>query len=365
MGNACGGKYSKEHSKIKLNAKLVAVNSGLICSKDADVTTPFLLNSASNDLKQVNDIQNVGLGGPEQETLNLESIIFIMTGSTLEGRSIMNQALLIFKFLSVTQSEQRDTSQRVPSQDQIKPWTDALPILESLKKDSSPKNLTLTVENCSQMTPGELEMREACALFTAIQKFVSDLHKDGIETFQVPILVEELIKANRLFQGLSRVKDLLLKIPEKAKKAKKAIQAGLTSLKEYYGFGKAEVIAQGPGISESGSWSYQAGVLFSDTGYRAKFDHSWKNQGLISSSAGDIIISAKSVSSFGGRRNQQLLKAANNIILVAQSHLLIENIKAENIVGDGKEISLKRADAFSINLIGENAGRPEGFRTTC
>ena len=44
------------------------------------------------------------------------------------------------------------------------------------------------------------------------------------------------------------------------------------------------------GIAEHGQWCYQGGVLQTSSDYRVKFDHSWRNQGLISTSAEDIIV---------------------------------------------------------------------------
>jgi hypothetical protein len=196
------GCIQKGIGSIEVNAGLVAVICGSVSSTTANMTSPFMFNSYIGELQQTNDVGKVCIGGPDQESITLESIIFVMMGSTLEGRSVVNQALLIFKFLSVTQSRQS-----IPNQNAMKAWTDAIPVLESLKQDSSAENLTRTIASCGQMTQGELEMREACALYAADSKIVSDLHRDGIDTFQVPILVEELIKANRLFQCLSRVKD--------------------------------------------------------------------------------------------------------------------------------------------------------------
>ncbi len=84
--------------------------------------------------------------------------------------------------------------------------------------------------NCASLTPSELELREACTLYGAVNAFVGGLHSDGIATFNVARLVEELIKAERVFQGLSLYKEKLLAIPEKAKKAKRALQSKLVSM---------------------------------------------------------------------------------------------------------------------------------------
>ena len=74
--------------------------------------------------KELTNVQNVKVGGNEQERISIETIFCLITGSCLEAKSIWNKSVLLFKFLSVTQSGILDS-------DMIKEWSDALPVLES------------------------------------------------------------------------------------------------------------------------------------------------------------------------------------------------------------------------------------------
>lgn len=86
------------------------------------------------------------------------------------------------------------------------------------------------MDSCSGLSQTELEISEARTLYLATSKFVGDLHNDGIKTFNVAVLVEELIKAEQIFKGLSLYKEKILKIPELAKKAKLAMKLGLATM---------------------------------------------------------------------------------------------------------------------------------------
>ena len=296
----------KNINKLNVRAHLVAVNSGCLAATETTIAAPFFMNSYGKELTNVNNVQNVKVGGNEQERISIETIVCLITGSCLEAKSIGNKSVLLFKFLSVTQSG-------IPDSDMIKAWSDALPVLESIKTDSSMENVQNAISRCSSLTASQLDLREACALHAAVNKFVDDLHNNGIKTLHVATLVDELVKANRIFHGLNLVRERLLIIPEIARKVRKMIKKG-KCLSEYFGFRKMDGVEGADGIAEYGQWSYQAGVLQTSSDYRAKFDHSWRNQGLISTSAGDIIISSSVISS-EGKGDRRLMEAANNIIM--------------------------------------------------
>ncbi len=112
----------------------------------------------------------------------------------------------------------------------LKAWKEALPVLEGLRKDSSAEGIQRAMSDCSALGATQLDLREACTLYRATDAFVAALHRDGIRTFNVAALVEELVKAERIFQGLSLHKERLLKVPEMARKAKRALQSGLVSM---------------------------------------------------------------------------------------------------------------------------------------
>ena len=316
------GNIEMNIKNVNLHAHLVAVNSGRLTATNSSVAAPFLLNVQSSGAVASSDTQRVKIGGAEQDVLTVETIVFLMTASGLEGKSIINRSVLLFKFLT-------QTSSCIPDSDAMKAWNEAMPVLKSLQHNVSEKTLSEALAQCSSLTQSELELREACTLYIAVNKFVDDLLSNGIQSFHVGTLVEELIKANRLFHGLSLVKDRLLKIPELAKKARNVLKYGVKSIQEYFGFGKVDIEACGKGIRESGAWSYHAGVLQTTAGYRARFDNSWRNQGLVSTSAGDVIISSSVVTS-KGKCHQGLIKAANNLVLDAEKQIQIENVRARN-----------------------------------
>ena len=316
------GNIEMNIKNVNLHAHLVAVNSGRLTATNSSVAAPFLLNVQSSGAVASSDTQRVKIGGAEQDVLTVETIVFLMTASGLEGKSIINRSVLLFKFLT-------QTSSCIPDSDAMKAWNEAMPVLKSLQHNVSEKTLSEALAQCSSLTQSELELREACTLYIAVNKFVDDLLSNGIQSFHVGTLVEELIKANRLFHGPSLVKDRLLKIPELAKKSRNVLKYGVKSIQEYFGFGKVDIEACGKGIRESGAWSYHAGVLQTTAGYRARFDNSWRNQGLVSTSAGDVIISSSVVTS-KGKCHQGLIKAANNLVLDAEKQIQIENVRARN-----------------------------------
>ena len=344
---------------IRWRSLLVAVNSEVVSSSEAtDVAAPFLLSTAGKQRVEggasVSEVvRSTRLGGPEQKELKLESIVCLVGGSTMEAASLVNNSVLSFKFLSVTRDH-------IPGSDSVKAWSEAMTVLEQLKSEVSTAALERAAERATSLSPSELQMREASALYVAVSKMSRDLCSKGIHTFSVPLLVEELVRANNLFKGLSLFKERLLQIEQKAKKAKRVLESGLISMKEYFGFGPDDgEKGGGLGVTERGHWSYQAGVVQTSSGYRAKFAESWSNQGLISvAGVGDLIVSAKSIrSGAGSSRVQSLLKCANDMLLLGEELAVLENLRAQNLaVEAGEQASVSKADVGEAS-IKSKAGR--------
>lgn len=253
--------------------------------------------------------------------LDIKSLVCLCSASQMFAESIQNTSVLLFKFATLTAAE-------TPSNDQLKQWKNTIDLLSTnfSSKPASEEDVCRLMQVVSGSdSKTEIQLRDVVELYGTTKAIVSQMNTNGVSTFSVLILVDALMKANNHFQNVSSIKERLLQAPRLARELYNKGIRKLKSLHEAYGF--SGIKATDPtkkGIQESGMWSYHSGIMTVGSGYTAMFVESWFNDGVVSSSSGDIEIGSRTIKQSSAGR---LLSAYGSVFLEGES-VDVSNISA-------------------------------------
>lgn len=336
-GLLCTGEIITDIDELEIQAGLVFSNIGQISGTLSTFAAPFLFNVSLNDNSQAAAMGTDASKG----VLDIKSLVCLCTASQMLAASIQNASVLLFKFATLTAAE-------TPSKEQLNEWKNTVDRLSThfSTESTSYEDVCRSMQSISESnSKTEIQLRDVVELYASTKAIVSEMKTSGIATFNVPVLVDALMKANTHFQNVSSIRERLLQAPRLARELYSKGIRKLKSLHETFGFqGIKATDPTKKGIQETGMWSYHSGTMAAGAGYTAMFIESWYNDGTVSSSAGDIEIGSKSVKQSSAGR---LLSAYGSVFVEGES-VNISNATA------AKELwiqvsSLKR---FTISNIG-------------
>ena len=308
-GLLCTGEIITEIDELEIQAGLVFSNIGRISGTLSTFAAPFLFNVSLNDNSQAAAMGTDASKG----VLDIKSLVCLCTASQMLAASVQNTSVLLFKFATLTAAE-------TPSKDQLNEWKNTVDRLsthfstESVSYDDVCRSMQSISESNSKT---EIQLRDVVELYASTKAIVSEMKTSGISTFNVPVLVDALMKANTHFQNVSSIRERLMQVPRLARELYSKGVRKLKSLHETFGFhGIKETDPTKKGIQETGMWSYHSGTMAAGAGYTAMFIESWYNDGAVSSSAGDIEIGSKSVKQSSAGR---LLSAYGSVFVEGES----------------------------------------------
>ena len=331
-----------DSSNVIFQSDLTLINSGICRAQMTYLEAPFLLSLPGEVISDVNDVTHCQLVGKEQ--LKLESIACFLGGSSLLScKRYENLSVLLFKFLTYVAC--------TPDSKSLEAWSKAAESLRNIQSETTSKQDSTklkTLMNSKELVTGtEVDLRIA-RMYDMVNDFVAEILKNGIKSFDTTKLVHILTIESERYTKINILKEILLKIPDKARAIRKLAKKGkiklMKSVRKRFGLSDPKLQSQRQdGIFESGFYSFGEGVTFTDFLYEAAFAEVFCDEGFLF--AADFLASAKDV--VLSKREKKAVA-----MIIYSENLNMENIDVEHaqVAADKAKLKNMKTKTLDVNV---------------